>query len=255
MDIKSMLHVASTAISDNLPEILTGLSIGGVILTAVNASKATIVAQDILYGENIPEDPKAEFQATWKCYIPTVISGAATVGLIIGARCASARQTQAMASAYLLTQSTLQAYQEKVVEKIGERKANAIREDARVVVADRQAPPTIVATSSKEACDTGHGNTLFYDLPSDTYFRSDVNYIKTKFRDINDYVRDGYQEDYRQNEILAEIGLPGTKYGMERGINATHKLDPHFNPELMENGDVRIVLDYELWSEKILKER
>ena len=48
------------------------------------------------------------------------------------------------------------------------------------------------------------------------------------------------------NELRYRWGLPFKKYGKELIFDVDHPLELRLVPDMMENGTVRIILDYEL---------
>ena len=248
MKVKEAVNTAKIFLSNNSPLILTCMSVVGTVSTAVMASQATIKAQDILYdngAEDLPWQDKARL--TWKCYIPTGLMGISTIGCMIGSHVCSENQKAALQSAYLLSQTTLQEYQKKVIERIGKNKERELYDETLKEVAIRQGQPTTVYSDggmAGEVIDTGHGNTLFYDVPGQIYFKSDINYIRSKVNDLNNEVRTEMYFDW--NEIYYRWGLPMRKYGSEMIFDVDHPLELRLDPEMMENGQVRILLDYEL---------
>lgn len=255
MNLKAILRTSKLFLENNSSTILTVSSVTGVIFTVVTASKATIHAQAILADEAeiraeetdcyyIPTEDK--IRLTWKCYIPTAISATLTIGAIIGSHVCSAKQAEALSSAYMLSQATLQEYQKKVVERIGERKEKDIYQEAVREVAEKNSPvAALIDGGGFDVIDTGHGNTLFYDVPGDRYFKSDINYLKTKVNDMNREVRTEMYFDW--NEICYRWGLPYKKYGSDLIFDVDRPLELMLVPELMENGQVRILVDYDLY--------
>lgn len=248
MNLKQAAANAKIFLSNNSPLILTCMSVVGTVSTAVMASQATIKAQDILY-DNEAEDLvwQDKVRLTWKCYIPTGLMGISTIGCMIGSHVCSENQKAALQSAYLLSQTTLQEYQKKVIERIGKNKERELYDETLKEVAIRQGQPTTVYSDggmAGEVIDTGHGSTLFYDVPGQIYFKSDINYIRSKVNDLNSEVRTEMYFDW--NEIYYRWGLPMRKYGSEMIFDVDHPLELRLDPEMMENGQVRILLDYEL---------
>ena len=248
MNLKQAAANAKIFLSNNSPLILTCMSIVGTVSTAVMASQATIKAQDILY-DNGAEDLEWQdkVRLTWRCYIPTGLMGISTIGCMVGSHVCSENQKTALQSAYLLSQTTLQEYQKKVVERIGKNKERELYDETLKEVAIRQGQPTTLYSDggmAGEVIDTGHGNTLFYDVPGQIYFKSDINYIRSKVNDLNAEVRTEMYFDW--NEIYYRWGLPMRKYGNEMIFDVDHPLELKLDPEMMENGQVRILLDYEL---------
>ena len=249
MKVKEAVNTAKLFLSNNSPLILTCMSVVGTVSTAVMASQATLKAQDILYdngAEDLPWQDKTRL--VWKCYIPCGLMGVSTIGCMIGSHICSENQKAALQSAYLLSQTTLQEYQKKVVERIGKNKERELYDETLKEVANRQGQSSLVYSDggmAGEVIDTGHGSTLFYDVPGQIYFKSDINYIRSKVNDLNNEVRTEMYFDW--NEIYYRWGLPMRKYGTEMIFDVDHPLELKLDPEMMENGQVRILLDYDLF--------
>ena len=238
-----MLKTLSSFVRKNSSTILTVLSLAGVISTVVTASQDTAKAKDVITVTR-PRNRKEELRATWKCYIPTAISAGTTMACILGSHYCSQKQKEALSSAYALSQVTLQKYQEKVVERIGKNKAEALRQDVMNEVAECQSPSLGIATQRTLPIDTGHGTTLFYLIPADTWFYSDKNYLDAQTNAMNrDVLTEGY---FDGNEIMYRWGLPMNKLYSEWVFTATEMFEPKFSSELMDNGQVRVNIDYQL---------
>lgn len=243
-------------LSKNSPTILTIMGAVGLVTTVAMAIKATPKAEDILYDaelekgdgeERIPLTKTEVIKETWKVYLPTALMGTASIACIFGAQYCGKRQREVLASSYILAQTTLQEYQRRVVERIGENKEKEIQSEVRTAIAHYQAPVANFTVESKEAYDTGHGKSLFYDIPSDTYFRSELNFLKKTMNDLNSKMIGGSEPYLDYNDIRSAWGLPWYKLGSEMIVTPERQLELHFDPELMENGDVRINVDYELY--------
>lgn len=256
MGIKSALSTAGMFLRNNSPIILTIMSIGGIVMTVITAHNDTLKAEEILYNEKVDYNNKKEvFQATWHCYIPTAISGLSTAACIFGSHYCSNKQKQALSSAYLLSQTTLQEYQKKVIEKIGKNKEKAVREETIQAIAENQAPRANFLTDFKDAYITGHGNTLIYSVKDKEYFRSDINYLKSVMNDINSKLINGYDNMFDHNYIRISFGLPMEEDASYSGVSVDHLLDLQFSPELMDNGDVRVNMYYKTWPLTELRSR
>lgn len=237
-------------LANNSPIILTSVGIAGVIATIVTAHQDTLKAQEIIRTME-PRDKKEELALTWKCYIPTAISAGTTIACIAGGHACSVKQKEALASAYILSQTTLQEYQKRVLERIGKNKERQIREEVTKEIADRQNSPVIGPTSvNTDIIETGHGNSLFYDSLAERYFKSDIAYLQKIENDINRDVRTEMYIDW--NEILYRMGMPYKQMGEEHIIDVDHPLEFKFVPEIMENGQVRIVIAYKLYPRSII---
>lgn len=100
--------------------ILSVLGAAGVVMTAITAVKATPKALRLI--EEIPEEdrsPKEIVKTTWQCYIPTALTGFASISCIFGANAINKRQQANLLSAYALLDRTYKAYRTKVIDTIG----------------------------------------------------------------------------------------------------------------------------------------
>lgn len=244
MDLKNI----KMFLSKNSPLILTTLSVAGVCSTVITSSQDTIKAKNII-DKSRPKNKKELIKSTWKCYIPTAISTTSTIACILGSHHCSSKQKNAIASAYALSQVTLQKYQEKVIERIGKNKARDIREEVDKEVANIKSPVSIFQSQLTDAIDTGHGKTLFYDIPGELYFYSDMNYMDKQVNDLNREVRTEMYFDW--NELRYRWGLPYKKYGSELIFDVDRPLEVRYEPELMDNGQVRILVNYDLYPKEV----
>ena len=236
--IKAFLH-------KNSPTILACMGIFGVFSTIVTAHQDTLKAEDVL--DSYPHSLRKRtdvIKATWKCYIPTAVSASTTIACIAGSHYCSNKQREALASAYLLSQTTLKEYQRQVVEQIGINKERALREEVTKSVAEVKAPAAGFLSQLTDAIDTGHGKTLFYDVPGERYFYSDVNFMDYQKNQMNSEVRTEMYYDW--NEINYRWGLPFKKFGDQMIFTNDHPLEVKYTPQMMDNGQVRILVDYDL---------
>ena len=117
--MKPKLHQkAGRVLRKASPTILTCIGAVGVVATAVLAVKATPKALrliEIAEDHRHDDDPnwtwspltKTEIiKTTWKCYVPAVVTGAATIICIFGANTLNRRQQASLASAYALLNRT-----------------------------------------------------------------------------------------------------------------------------------------------------
>jgi len=118
-------------------------------------------------------------KVAWKPYIPTTIMGSATIACIIAANTINMKRNAALTGAYLLSETALKDYKNKVIEKIGEKEEKLLRDD--------MAKDTKKKTKmdDKNIIITGNGNYLCLDVTSGRYFRSSVDKIKKAENDIN----------------------------------------------------------------------
>lgn len=231
-----------TATLKHGPEILTGLGIAGMVTTTVMAVRATPKAIRLLDAEKKSKDvdtlePVDVIKTTWKCYIPAAVIGSVSVVCLIGASSVNHRRNAALTAAYTLSESTLRDYRKKVVETIGEKKEQSVRD----AVAKEHLEKNPV--DNKEVIVTSKGDTLCYDVVSGRYFKSDINKLKKVENYLNRKMRD---EMYISlNEFYYEIGLSGVKLGEDLGWNIDcGYIDLRFSSQLATDGTPCLVIDY-----------
>lgn len=226
------------------PEILTGLGIAGMITTTVMAVRATPKAMMLLEEKKYYEDtddlkPLEVLKTVWTCYIPSTIVGGVSICCLIGASSVNFRRNTALATAYTLSESALKEYQEKVIETIGEKKEQDIRD---AVVKDKMEAVPFV---NREVVITGKGETLCLDLVSKRYFKIDIDKLKRIVNDLNRRMRD--EMFISLNDFYYEIGLDGTSIGDDLGWNIDRGyIELNLSAQLAEDDTPCLVLDYHI---------
>lgn len=222
------------------PEILTGFGIAGMILSTVMAVKYTPKAIEILKKEKEKGDDIStidKFKLTWRCYAPSIAIGLVSSACLIGAISVNKRRNAVLATAYSISESALREYRGKVVEKIGEKKEQQIRDD---ISQDRINDNPV---TNNEIYITEKGNTLCYDVVSGRYFKSDIDKLKKIENELNRNMRDDMYISL--NEFYYEIGLDPISIGDELGWNIdSGYIDLKFSSNLTNEGTPCLVVDY-----------
>ena len=242
-DMAKFLKGAQASVIKHSPEILTGLGIAGMIATTVFAVRDTPKALRLLEDA---EQEKGEALTTpetvklcWKCYIPSMITGTTSIACLIGANSVHARRNAVLATAYKLSETALAEYREKVVETIGEKKEQTVRDK----VAESRVEKNPVTKSN--VVITNKGNTLCYDHFSGRYFKSDIERIKRAENDLNKRMIHDIGGYVSLNEFYDELGLDHTRLGDELGWNLDKGLiDISFSSQIADDGTPCIVIDY-----------
>ena len=245
-NMAALVKDVKMAVTKHSPEILTGLGIAGMIVTTVMAVKATPKALELIEDKKEeldihPDDklrPADMVKATWKCYVPAAVTGVTSVACLIGASSVNLRRNAALATAYNLSATALSEYKEKVLETVGEKKEQAIRNK----VAEEQINKEPVNQSA--IIVSGNGNTRCFDTITKQRFTSDIEAIKRVVNELNRRMVNG--EDYISlNDFYSEIGLDSVSIGEELGWNVTRGLiEVSFSAQLDTDGVPCIVLDY-----------
>lgn len=241
-NLKSIARSVRLAASKHSPEILTGIGIAGMMSTTVLAVKATPKACKLIEAKK-KEEHKDKLSAidtvktTWKCYVPAAVIGVMSTGCLIGASSVNARRNAALATAYKLAETSLNEYREKVVETIGEKKEQLVRDK----VAEERVKNNPVTTN--EVIITEKGNTLCYDTISGRYFKSDIEKLRRAENDLNERL---FGEMYISlNEFYDAIGLNRTRIGDDLGWNIHYgKIKLDFSSQIADDGTPAVVMDY-----------
>ena len=247
LDVYGLVNAFKLSVNKHAPEILTGVGIAGMITTTILAVKATPKALDMIDEKKYETDigkhdvlPVMDLvRATWRCYVPAALTSMASIACLIGASTVNHRRNAALAAAYQLTEKAISEYKNAVIETIGEKKEQAIRDK----VAENQMKDHPVSTS--EVIVTGNGDTLCYDSISGRYFQSTIDKIKRAENEINaKLIADMY---VALNDFYEELGLSPTSIGDDIGWNIytdgkTVKLQ--FGSQLTDDGRACIVVNY-----------
>lgn len=246
------------ALKKQSPTILTGTAVVGVIATVVLAVKATPAAEDALISEEASrfekleaetEDPKTihrndvklsrqdVVKVTWRLYIPTALTGTATIACIIGANKIGLSRNAALIAGYAVLDDTFRTYRDKVVESFGQTKADKVHDAAVAEMATRK------PVENREVIITDGGEQLCWESFSGRYFRSDVESIRRAENDLNRQVLQG--EMYiGLNEFYDAIGLEHTNAGDLFGWNVDRPIEVIFTTHLSTEGKACLSLAY-----------
>lgn len=241
-NISKIINEIQKAVIKHSPEILTGLGIAGMITATVLAVKATPKALDLindrkdeLETEKLP--PTEVVKTAWKCYIPAAVTCATSTACLIGASSVHLKRNAALATAYKLSESAISEYKDAVIDKIGEKKEQTIRDK----VAEEKMKKNPV--SSSEVFITEKGNTLCYDTISGRYFKSDIDRIKRAENAINKQLLDEMYVSL--NDLYDELDLDHTKLGDELGWKIDDGLvELYFSSQLADDGTPCVVMDF-----------
>lgn len=249
-DVKQVLSRAGDTLVKHSPAILTGVGCAGVVSTCILGCRATIKATRVIeelepnqigFGDCKYEEPtlKEKFLLTWKLYIPTVISGAASIACIIGANSVNSKRQAALASLYAISETALKEYKDEVKAKLKPKQLNDIHES--VVEKTLDDHPVI----DNEVILTDKGNMLCFDSMSSRYFRSDIETIRRVQNDLNESC---IKADWMNlNDFYFSLGLEGIKYGDEMGWSASDQLlEITFTSKIASNGEPCLVMDYDV---------
>lgn len=251
MTLIALAKRAERLIVNNSPVILTAIGITGTVVTAYLTGKATFKAADLLREEtnkNLlpiaradnrpfrPLETKEKIELIWKFYVPPVIVGSLTIAAIFGANHVGTRRAAALAAAYSLSERALEEYKAKVLETIGAKREQAVRDG---IAQDRVNENPV---DSSKVIIAGTGEVLCYETYTDRYFTSDMEALRKAQNDINHQVlHDMYAS---LTDFYHKIGLPPTKNSDEVGWNSDKMLELQFSGTLTSDNRPCMAVDF-----------
>lgn len=218
--------------------ILTVISIGGVVGTAILAVKATPKALKLL--EEAKKDkggdltPIETIKAVWKPYIPAAISGFSTIACILGANYLNVKNQASLMSAYALLDSSYKEYRNQVNALYGEG-------------ADTNVKREIIEAKSKfEDLEALSGSMLFFDYYSMRFFKSTIENVMTAECAFLESLENRTYACL--NEYYDLLGLPPVDFGYQLGWFDMEDIGPYNCHRLQFNYEtVKMSDDTECW--------
>lgn len=244
-DVTNFFDTAKKAVSRRSPEILIALGVTGFISTTILAVKATPKALQLIEAKKKEEDKDdltalETVQATWKCYVPAVVTGAVSTACVIGANSVNAKRNAALATAYKLSETAFREFKEKAIETVGEKKVQTIREKIAQDKVDKNPPES----TGKSIIITGNGNTLCLDGVFNQYFESSKDAIE---RGVNNLNYRMLSEQYASlNDLYEEIGVDRIEVGDMVGWNLSRHgmVEVEFDTALSKDNRPCLVIHY-----------
>lgn len=239
MNLSSMAARFGRLLTDNSPVILTAIGVAGTLTTAYLAGQASFKAARII--EEQQKDvvwdlsSREKIELTWQLYIPAAGSAVTTIACIIAANHIGHRRAVAMAAAYAISERAFDEYRNKIVEKIGEKREQAARDE---IAQDRVARTEM---GSREVVIVS-GDVLCYDAFSGRYFTSNMERLRQAQNEINHQVLNDYHASL--TEFYQLIGLSPTSLSEEVGWNSDRLLELKFSTVLAGDGRPAISFDF-----------
>ena len=233
----ALLKKAEKVVADNSPLIMTVIGVTGTLATAYLAGKASFKAAELLAEEDPDQDTLEKVKVVWKLYVPAAGTAVITVAAIIFSHHVSSRRAAALAAAYALSERAFDEYKEKIVERMGEKKETAIRDELNQERLDRD-------PVSKREIIIVNGNVLCYDKLTGRYFLSDMETIRKAVNDINEQIIHSHYASL--GDFFDKIGLPQTGLSEELGWNLDTTMEVHYTTAMSDDNRPCIVLEYEV---------
>lgn len=252
------------AMNRNLPSILSGAAIAGIVAAVWTTYKATPEINSALESakwdktDKVNEDEETVSAdnvtltkwETFKAVAPYVWKPAACVAFsavcVVSANVLNVQRLTMLAGAYKLSEKKLQEYEEKAKELLGEKKATELHDEVVKSMCDKDLDKAVIE-------ETGTGEAIFYDLFSGRYFRSNMETIRTEESRVNRDVANG--DFVTLNTLYNALGLDGIRFGDDFGWgNSCSVRDPQaldiditYEVRVLNGKEVAVgILDYKV---------
>ena len=230
-DVRKFLNGTKAKISKHSPAILIGLAVvsGGtaIVLAVKETPKALKRIEDRKQEYQVDKlSPWETVKTTWPCYVPSAIAFTFATGCAIGSQSIHVKRNAALAAAYKISETALLEYRDKVIETIGEKKEQTVRDK----VAQEQINKNPVKQS--EVIVTGKGTSLCLEPFTHRYFEADIETIRRAENKLNKKMMQSLCGSTSLNEFFVEIGLDTVdeSVGYTLGWNAENQIDVDIRP-------------------------
>lgn len=218
---KQFIAPIATWAKTNLPEILISLGIASYASATIFAVTGTVKAVktvEELIDEKGEVPTKVEIlKATWKHYIPVVLTFTAGTVCVIVSNRESAKRIAALVTAYSMSEKKVEGYSKKIEELLGKEKASEIESAVEQKNADEG---TTVYDSDDSEIKENVPDVyipLMYDSKSGRYFRCSETQLQAAVNKINELILSF--DTATVNDFYFEIGLKDTDDGGVFGWN------------------------------------
>ena len=248
-NITGLVKTIQTSVVKHSPEILTGIGIAGMVTTTIFAVKVTPKALDLIakaedendtYGDGEPLTKIEIVRVAWKPYIPAALTCIASIACLIGASSVNFRRNAALATAYKLSEAALTEYKDAVIDTIGEKKEQAVKEKISKNRVEQN------PVSNNTIYITGDGDTLFLEPISKRYFYSDIEQVRSIINTLNEALYNDPFGHIPLSDLYDAVGLTQTDISNDIGWNingGSIKVD--FHPAMSDKGKPCLALYYE----------
>lgn len=227
------------------PIWLTVMAGGGVILTAYTSGKDTkryleAVAKKGPDGEEAMSK-KEKWKLRLKCYSPTILAAATTMGLMTASTKISLAQTGAALTALGVETKLAETLQKKLTEELGEKKAQEIFD--KIAQDDIDKKPM----EQNKIIVTGFGDVPVRDMVFGYDFFSSVNKIDEVVNVINKNLCSDMEMEASLNEFRMLLGLDPVNGGYNLGWRTETPLEVHYSTCLDANKRPVLTIQYDIY--------
>jgi Family of unknown function (DUF6353) len=246
MRVSGLIQKAGYLLNENSGTILTGVGVVGTVATSYLTGRASFKAAQLIEEEiteredhdSVANPALTKFgkvKIVWTLYIPPVAIGLTTVTSIILANRLNSKKIAALVVASGVSERALQEYKSKVLEKLGDKHEQKIRDE---IAQDRvtKYPP-----DAKEVLVAGTGEVLCMDMLTGRYFQSSMEKIRKAENKINYQLI--HELDASLSEFYDELGLSPTVYTDQVGWNSLEKIEVQVSATLTPDNRPCLAID------------
>jgi hypothetical protein len=228
----------------NSPQLFAGAAIVGlgatVVLSVRAGSKYALdVQSDTQEGrvlETRQELLTRRAKTHWRTFVPPAAAGVITAGCIVASNRAAGAQTAAALAAYSLSDRAFGDYKKKVVEELGEKKEQAVR--------DAVAQERVAKGPDAGLVMIGDGKVLCCELYTGRYFMCDAQTLTNAQNKMNAQAINGFEAKVVLDDFYHEIGLPYTSQSGVMGWTSDRLLQLEFSSVLTPDDKPCLAFDY-----------
>ncbi len=195
-------------LTNNSPTILAALGVSGFIAAIFMTAKAAPRAAKVLEEGHNDSTTIDKLKAVAPIYAPTAGMVLVSTACIVGSNRVHSYRYASLLALYSIGQQTLDRWQDAVLDTVGKKKYEQVRE--RVVESPEGPLPASLLVDDERV--------LFYDVFTGRYFRGDsIEIVRKVANDITDRM---FSEDFASlNDYYYGIGLDRTEFGDDWGWN------------------------------------
>lgn len=221
--MNQLINTVKTSVITHMPGMLTGIGIasfGSAIVLAVTATPKAMQLMEEKKKETNKDELEAKeiLQTSWKCYIPTAVMFGIGAGCTVAGLKVSERRGAAWATAYSLSESAFREYQDKMVEKLGEKKEKQARDEIAQEKVLNEEP------KQKEALQLSRGEVVCRDITFGRKFAVNIDDIY----EAQEYAKKTIGKNgigyHSINEIYEIMHVENSELGEQLGYNRSHPL-------------------------------
>lgn len=242
MNFVKITQPVTRFVKKNSSEILLGLGITGFITAGVMMIPATLKTKSCIDEKEDELDRELTKMEIVKeaapHFVPPIGIAVASTACLIGSHSVDMRRNAALATAYSVTKTSLEEWQNRTEEVVGPEKTEEIR--GKVDESNLHKNPVC----DENVILTSGGNYLCFDTYTGRYFRSDRNAIKHAENIINRVMID--EMSVSLNTFYAELGLPAVRMGDELGWSMEDQryVEAHISSMVADNGEPCLVISF-----------